>query len=99
MTDFIHDNDFNLIIKDGDFAIGESNDQETEQILVANRGSFRQWPLIGCDLIDLVNGPASVENLNALRRTVNLQMAMDNKRITYFSLPDFENIELVTEPQ
>lgn len=96
-TDLILDDNHRMIIRNGTFLTGPSNDQETEQILISNRGDWKQWPLTGCDLDNLVNASASITNLNTFRRTVNLQMEMDNKKVLTLTAHSLDSLTLETE--
>jgi len=45
--DLVLDLNNDLKIEDGDFAIGQSDDQNIEAILLAEKGQFYQFPLLG----------------------------------------------------
>ena len=75
--DLLHKEDNELKIVDGDFAVGYSDEQHVEDILLAYQGHYKQHPLIGVAIVDYLNGPMSgVERLK-LERIVRLQLESD----------------------
>lgn len=71
--DFIFEGD--LVIQNGDFLVAESDGQHIEHILRADRGQWRQNPLIGVGLQRQSN--ASVDR-QRLRQEIKLQLRADN---------------------
>ena len=63
-----------LQIANGDFVVGESDGQHIEYILKADRGQFRQFPLVGVGLQKQDN--ASVER-QKLKQEIKLQLRAD----------------------
>jgi|TARA_R110000823_G_scaffold309594_2_gene433958 hypothetical protein len=47
MQDFLRGEDGDILIRNGDFVIGESSLQHQEDILVAHKGEFKEYPEIG----------------------------------------------------
>lgn len=47
MKDFLTDDNGDLLIVNGDFVIGESSHQHINDIVLSNKGDFKQWPLLG----------------------------------------------------
>lgn len=45
-----------LLVKQGGIVIGDNSGQIIEQVIVANRGEFREHPLLGAELTYLANG-------------------------------------------
>lgn len=76
MTDILLDNDDNLRIENGDFVIGESIDQEVGLILRMNKGELKEDPVMGCDLIRLINSNITEVEL---KQIIKLQLARDSK--------------------
>ena len=58
----------------GDLVIGPSDQQHIEMILQSAPGHWREHPLLGADLEEMLNGPAT---LAELRAKVNIQMELD----------------------
>lgn len=53
MQDILFQND--LLIENGDFVIGESNNQHIETILTANKGEFKKNPELGAGIVKMLN--------------------------------------------
>lgn len=45
--DYLHDQNFDLLIKTGDFIVGESTAQHQRLLLLAEKGEWRQYPKTG----------------------------------------------------
>ena len=65
-----------LIIRDGDFVIGDSQDQEVELLLTMNPGELKEDPLLGAGLMRLVQSNA---NEWKLRQLASEHLARDGK--------------------
>lgn len=74
--DFLLNEDNDLIIKHGDFAIGESEMQEVGIILAMNQGQLKSDPIIGANLTNKIRTP---ENRDQIERTVSTQLELDGK--------------------
>jgi hypothetical protein len=64
---------FDLDVKDGDFVIGVSDLQHIANILEAEKGQFRQTPLVGVGVLKMINGPIS----GAEKRDIKMQLQGD----------------------
>lgn len=76
------DIEFDLLIDNGDFVVGNSDEQNVRCILEANQGQFRQFPFVGVGIRRMLNG--FVEGKE--RRFIQLQLESDGykaDRITY----------------
>lgn len=71
--------DCDLVTLDGDFVIGESDDQHVELILTATKGSFLQSPDLGVDLPNFINK----QNTSSadLRRAINVNLLADGYKV------------------
>lgn len=69
MQDFIYNED--LEIKNGDFFIGESDNQHTEHILKASKGEYKGVPEIGVGIEQMLNSEDPTEFLIEFKK--NLQ--------------------------
>jgi hypothetical protein len=47
MTDFLLDDNLDLVIVDGDFVIGESTSQHQKILILADKGEFKDVPMRG----------------------------------------------------
>lgn len=76
MKDILLDNNDDLLIVNGDFAIGESTDQEVGIILRMNPGELKEDPLLGAGLIRLIHSAAGEADI---KRVAKLHLARDGK--------------------
>jgi hypothetical protein len=82
MTDVLLDNNNDLLISGGDFALGDSTLQEVESIIVSYPGWWKQYPLVGCSAPNYLNSPGVGQQLS---NNINQQLKLDGKVITSFS--------------
>lgn len=78
MQDFIIDDNYDLVIKNGDFAIGDSNSQEIDLLTRSFKGDWKQYPLLGAGLLRLVKGRATEVRI---KRDIELELKDDGFRI------------------
>lgn len=76
MTDILLDENDELRIENGDFVIGESIDQEVSLILRMSKGELKEDPILGCDLLRLINSNITEVEL---KQIIKLQLARDGK--------------------
>ena len=89
-NDILLDDDGDLAIVNGDFVIGESLDQEVAAILQLNKGDLKEFPVLGPNLVQLINSNTSAIELKQLIKT---ELKRDGK--SYQELK--ERIQLTTE--
>ena len=63
-----------LIIKNGDFLIGNSDQQEVNLIINTSIGNWFQYPLVGVSIINYLAGNITVRQLE---QAIELQMKTD----------------------
>jgi hypothetical protein len=63
-TDLITGEDGDLVFEGGDILVGESDNQHVQSILYAAPGHYRQWPFLGANAKELINGPSAVQLLS-----------------------------------
>ncbi len=68
VKDFLSDDDGDLIIENGDFKIGESDYQHIRDILQAAPGHYKQFPLVGANIMSMVNGSIDGDFRKELRK-------------------------------
>ncbi len=78
VEDFLLDSDQDLQIVDGDILIGASDQQHVEYIMKADRGHFRQYPLIGVGIERNINGPVNVQEI---KQRIERQLESDNYNV------------------
>lgn len=59
------------------FAIGETTPQNQAVLLAAHKGEFKEYPLLGIGLSDIVND----HNYNEWKRKITEQLESDGQRI------------------
>jgi len=74
--DILLDENDDVRIENGDFVIGDSLDQEVSLILRMNKGELKEDPIVGCDLIRLINSNITEAEL---KQIIKLQLARDGK--------------------
>jgi hypothetical protein len=87
MQDFILKNN-DLLFEDGDFAVGQSDAQHLELLLISQQGQWKQQPSTGCNLPQNING----SNINSLERTIRIQMEADGFSIHTLNIG--QNLEI-----
>lgn len=78
MKDFLMDDDYDCLIANGDFVVGESTSQEIQLHLKASKGNYYQHPLTGIGIDKYIN--ASVSRAD-LKRTIRVDLEADNMEI------------------
>lgn len=74
--DLLFDNTVNtLLYSNGDFAVGFSDDQHFEAIIISEKGHFKNAPFIGVGIRKYVNAPSNVREI--LERELTLQLTAD----------------------
>lgn len=81
-NDILLDDTDDLIIESGDFVFGESLTQEVGLVLRLNQGELKSDPLLGPNIIRMVNSNVTTE---ALKTKMKLHLQRDNK--------DYESIK------
>ena len=82
MTDILFDENNDLAIAAGDWQIGDSTNQEVEDLLISYPGWWKEFPLCGCALPNYLKSPG---NGQAIQSTIQLQMLADGKQTQNYS--------------
>jgi hypothetical protein len=69
------DTDGTLLYANGDFAVGKSDEQHFQAIIVSEKGHFKNAPYIGVGIRKYVNAPSSQREI--LEREIALQLKSD----------------------
>lgn len=83
MRDFKRTDNLDLEIKKGDFVIDESDQQHIEDIFIAQKGEFKEFPQLGFGAVNYLKTNTSVYRFE---RDLRIQLEFD----------DFENVEIDT---
>lgn len=76
--DIITDSNGEIEILNGDIFINDSDSQHVEMILTADKGQFRQFPLIGVGIKKFSNGPLSPQ---FIKQSIKLQLESDGYNV------------------
>ncbi len=79
--DILLDDTGDLLIEDGDFVVGQSDQQHILHILQAAPGHYKQHPILGANAIAFVGG-----NSADLKRNVRLQLHSDGYNVKKLSI-------------
>ncbi len=78
-----------LDVANGDFVLAESTIQDVGLIITSNKGQWKNSPLVGCDLVQLIRGSGKRTEID---RRVRVQLEHDNK--DYSKIKDYININI-----
>lgn len=73
MKDIAIDEDFDLKLKGGDFAVQESTGQHQQCLLLAEKGSYKQYPAVGVGIATYLKD----DNSGDLLREIRIQFSKD----------------------
>lgn len=80
VKDFLSDTDGDLLIVNGDFVIGESDEQHNYDIMKSEPGWWKEYPLVGFGPLKYLNSQATFAELN---QSARIQLQADGcKNIT-----------------
>ncbi|MDP3679778.1 MAG: oxidase [Flavobacterium sp.] len=74
MTDFLLADDGDMTIANGDFLIGDSEAQDVELLITSSKGAWKEHPLIGVGIAQLVKTRATEVRI---KRDINEQLMLD----------------------
>ncbi len=83
-----------LEIANGDFVVSESDGQHIEHILRADRGQFRQFPLVGVGLQKQANASP---NRQKLKQEIKLQLRADGFGVKKIGISDGEVMGVIID--
>jgi hypothetical protein len=66
-----------LMIKNGSLLIGSTDEQNMELNIIANKGEFKEFPLLGCEISKEMKGTVTEEFL----RKMQISLEMDGYSI------------------
>ena len=73
---------YDLLVQDGSIVVGETTAQNQAFILMAHKGDYKEHPLLGVGLTDILNG----NDFAAWQREITEQLEADGQRITQLEL-------------
>lgn len=83
-----------ILIENGDFVKDDCAQDHITDIIIANKGDYKQSPLVGVGLIKYVNGPITPQSRISLNKQIRLQLEADQYRVRLINTDDFENIQI-----
>jgi hypothetical protein len=83
--DLVFDSNDDLSIVDGDWEIGQSDDQNIQAILQAEKGQFYQYPLLGYGVSGRLYGPF---RKNDERKAIREALQRDNYNVVSLIIND-----------
>ncbi len=93
MEDILLDENKDLKIENGDFAFGDSFEQDVEIIMSLTKGDLKSDAVLGVDLIKNINSNISE---TGLKQKIRLNLQRDNKKVGKISV---ENGTINIEPK
>ena len=84
MTDLILTQDYDLQIKNGDFVIGDSQEQNVELMLMSKQGEFKLNPEAGCNILSAKNGVIG----RLLDREIRIQLEADGFQLENLTITE-----------
>lgn len=87
--------DYDLLIKGGDFVVDESEAQEGRLIMITAVGNWKQEPLIGVGVARWINKAITAAVQRMIEKVVQLQFAYDNKKADEVMLVVDDNKRLI----
>lgn len=88
----LNENDISFV--NGDFQIGESDQQEIESVLIAFKGEFKNTPLLGAEMPRMLKARNTRQGIT---REVNEQLKYDGFQKIDFKIEDAENFTIKAE--
>lgn len=76
--DIILDVNNDLLFENGDLVLRDSESQEVRLILEAVKNDFKQYPVIGANLVDFLSGSIS---LTEITQAIELNLLIDDKNL------------------
>jgi len=70
--------DGDVSIINGDFNVGNSDEQHIEDILTARKGEYKNAPITGVDLFSFLNAPVTLVTRQKMEKEIAMQMKLDN---------------------
>ena len=86
--------DGDVLIKNGDFALGESDEVHIEHIVRANKGFYFDNPFIGVGIIDEINGSTTRQEL---KQNIRRQLVLDNYSVKKVDVSENYEININAE--
>jgi hypothetical protein len=73
----------NFVLKNGDFLIDDTDQQDQKEIIYSNKGNFLQDPTLGVGITYYENSPLSITELE---KVIRIEFEKDGFNVTQISL-------------
>ncbi|WP_312296884.1 hypothetical protein [Chryseobacterium sp.] len=91
MSDILLNDENDISIINGDFQIGNSEQQEIESILISFKSEFKNSPLLGAQMLRMLKARGTRQGIT---REVNEQLQYDGFKNIDFRIEDAENFTI-----
>ncbi len=90
MRDFLLDDNFDLLIVDGDLVVGDSTSQHQKILILADKGEFKDVPMRGVGALKYLEDH-SPDNL---AREIRLEFSADGMKVNKIQIAPDLNIQV-----
>jgi len=94
VNDIMLDDNLDLLIQNGDFVIGDAEEQIQQLILIASQGSFRESPLTGINIVTYLKSRMTPGLVDALKQKIKLQFQYDGYTTVTPTIDSFTDIDI-----
>lgn len=77
VIDYLQGDDYDIVIKDGDLASGESTEKHQLDLILMNKGDQRVLPVVGVGVANYLND----DEFGAVKPEIQKQFELDGMRI------------------
>lgn len=75
--DILTDENRDFLTKNGDFVIDYSDEQHIEDVIVAEKGWYKETPILGVGIMRYLKGPKTLIERMRLEKDIDLQLQID----------------------
>jgi hypothetical protein len=88
LFDIMCGSDGDLAVENGDFAIDQSNEQHNEHIMISNFGDWKQWLMVGFNILRFFKG-TDEGNAEKFERDLRVQIEdIDGRKLQTVDLSE-----------
>ena len=95
MNDILKDTDGDALIVNNDIAVGYSDQQQREDLIMADKGSIKQFPGVGVGAFKFLES----EDAAGLLREISLQFSADGMDVQKVAIDNSGNIIVIAPYQ
>lgn len=85
------DDNYDLLVKDGDFVVAPSDDHTQTLIIISSKGSFRFAPMVGVDIYTYLN---STGQADSIKRDIQEQLTLDGYQVELIEFTEDGQIKI-----